>query len=80
MNPMKRIAPLNPWTAGLAALGVISMTCVLHAEEIAPAATASTNQTQEAAPPATAPAPGLLMTALGKAGLAEPLNKAGINF
>jgi Putative beta-barrel porin-2, OmpL-like. bbp2 len=31
-------------------------------------------------PPATAPSPGLLMSTLGKAGMAEPLNKAGINL
>ncbi len=29
---------------------------------------------------APAPSPGLLMSALGKAGLAEPLDKAGINI
>jgi hypothetical protein len=76
---MKRIVHLNPWTAALTALGVISMTCVLHADENAPAA--NTNQTQATnPPPATCCSPGLLMTALGKAGLQEPLNKAGINF
>jgi hypothetical protein len=78
---MKKINHLNPWTAGLAVLGVISMTSVLHADENTPAAPVNTTQTQEAAPPpAAAPAPGLLMTGLGKAGLAEPLNKAGINI
>jgi Putative beta-barrel porin-2, OmpL-like. bbp2 len=79
MNPMKRIIRLNPWTAALTALGIISMTCVLRADENA--ATANANQTQAAnTPPATAPTPGLLMTALGQAGIAEPLNKAGINI
>ena len=80
---MKSIISRNPWTAGLTALGLISLTSVLHADEMAPAATAtaSTNQTQTATPPPAAccpPAP--LMIALGKAGLAEPLNKAGINL
>lgn len=57
------------------------MTSVLYADETAPAATANTSQTQEVTPPpAAAPAPGLLMTALGKVGLADPLNKAGFNF
>jgi hypothetical protein len=76
---MKRIISRNPWTAGLTALGVISMVSVLHADEMAPAATTNTNQTQEAiAPAAAAPAP--LMMALGEVGLADPLNKAGINI
>ena len=36
---------------------------------------------EEAKPPeAPAPEPGLLMFALGKAGLAQPLDKAGINI
>jgi hypothetical protein len=69
MNPMKSIISRNPWTAGLTALGLISLTSVLHADEMAPAATANTNQTQTATPPPAAccpPAP--LMMALGKAG------------
>jgi hypothetical protein len=79
MNPMKKIAPLNPWTAALTVAGFVSMASVLHADENAPAATTNTNQTQEAtAPPAATPAP--LMAALGKAGIAGPLNKAGINL
>jgi Putative beta-barrel porin-2, OmpL-like. bbp2 len=49
----------------------------LYADETAPAATPP-SATEPA--PATAPAPGLLMSALGKAGIAEPLNKAGINI
>ncbi len=52
----------------------------LHADESAPAAPPANQETQEAKPPATAPPSGLLMTALGKAGMAEPLNKAGINI
>ena len=76
---MKKIAPLNPWTAALTVAGLVSMASVLHADENAPAATTNTNQTQEAtAPPAATPAP--LMAALGKAGIAGPLNKANINL
>src|ERR1035437_2253781 len=64
----------------------------LHADENALAAPPGNQQTQEAKPPAAtppsatepppaaAPPSGLLMTALGKAGLDEPLNKAGINI
>jgi hypothetical protein len=64
----------------------------LHADENAPAAPPANQQTQEAKPPAAtppsatepppaaAPPSGLLMSALGKAGLDEPLNKAGINI
>ncbi len=81
MNPMKRIVRLNPWTACLTVLGVISMTSVLHADENAPVSTANTNQTQVANPPSVAaPTPAPLMMALGKVGLADPLNKAGINI
>ena len=76
---MKKIAPLNPWTAALTVAGLVSMASVLHADETAPAATTDTNQTPAAtAPPAATPAP--LMAALGKAGIAGPLNKAGINL
>ncbi len=57
------------------------MTSVLRADENAPVASANTNQTQEATPPPTsAPPPAPLMMALGKASLADPLNKAGINI
>src|SRR5574340_882104 len=49
----------------------------LHADENAPAATPP-SATEPAF--ATAPALGLLMNALGKAGIAEPLNTAGINI
>ena len=53
----------------------------LRADQNAPAETTGNNKVQEATPPpATAPAPGLLMRALGEAGLAGPLNKAGINI
>jgi hypothetical protein len=57
------------------------MTSDLLAQENAISSTASSNQTQEATPPPVAtPASAPLMMALGKVGLAEPLNKAGINF
>ena len=70
---MKSIISRNPWTAGLTALGIISLTSVLHAEDMAPAASTNT-------PPAAAPSPAPLMMVLGKAGLDEPFNKAGINI
>ena len=44
-------------------------------------ASTSDKAIEEVKPPeATAPSPGLLMSILGKAGLAEPLDKAGINI
>jgi hypothetical protein len=44
-------------------------------------ASPSDKETEEVKPSeAPAPSPGLLMSALGKAGLAEPLDKAGINI
>ena len=53
----------------------------LRADQNARAETTGNKKVQEATPPpATAPAPGLLMTALGKAGIAGPLNKARINI
>ncbi len=53
----------------------------LRADQNAPAETTGNNKVQEATPPpATAPAPGLLMSALGEAGIAGPLNKARVNF
>lgn len=60
----------------LAALVNIS----LRAGQNAPAATTDNKKMHEAHPPATAPTPVLLMTALGEAGTAEPLNKARINI
>ena len=66
----------------------------LHAGENAPAAPPENKDTQEAKPsaatppsetenkppPAATPTPGLLMTALGEAGIAAPLTKAGISI
>ena len=53
----------------------------LRADQNAPAATMDNKKTQEPTPPpATAPTPGLLMTALGEWGIAGPLNKARINI
>jgi hypothetical protein len=50
-----------------------------HGEEAS--SSTSDKETQEAKPPeAPAPPPGLLMNILGKAGLAQPLDKAGINI
>ncbi|HUL31728.1 MAG TPA: hypothetical protein VLZ03_14855, partial [Thermodesulfobacteriota bacterium] len=44
-------------------------------------ASTSDKKIEEVKPPeAPAPEPGLLMFALGKAGLAQPLDKAGINI
>jgi hypothetical protein len=51
---------------------------VARADEVA--APASTNAVTPAAVEQVAPPPGLLMSALGKVGLAEPLNKVGINI
>ena len=75
MNPMKRIAPLNLWTAALAAFGVIGMASALRADDNSMATMATSTNTP--APATTPPAP--LMMALGMAGLDAPLNKAGIN-
>jgi hypothetical protein len=50
-----------------------------HAEEAS--SSTSDKETQEVKPPETpAPPPGLLMSTLSKAGLARPLDKAGINI
>ena len=58
-----------------------TFTANLNADENVPASTADNKQTQEPnPPPAAAPTPGLLMKSLSKAGLGEPLNKAGINI
>ena len=58
-----------------------TFTANVNADETAPASTAEGKQTQAPSPlPAAAPPAGLLMSALGEAGMAEPLNKAGINI
>ena len=58
-----------------------TFTANLSADENAPASTAENKQTQEPNPaPAAAPPSGLLMSVLGEAGMAEPLNKAGVNI
>jgi hypothetical protein len=53
----------------------------LRADQNTPAPTTDHKKSQEAtSPPATAPTLGLLMTALGEGGIAEPLKKARINI
>jgi hypothetical protein len=53
----------------------------LGAGQEAPAATTDGGKIQETnPPPAAAPKPGLLMTALGQAGIAKPLEKARVNI
>ncbi|MCX6866547.1 MAG: outer membrane beta-barrel protein [Verrucomicrobia bacterium] len=51
----------------------------LRADPNAPVASGDSKKTLEPTP-VPAPPPGLLMTALGEAGLADPLTKAGINI
>ena len=54
---------------------------VMNASGEEASASASDKKIEEAKPSeAPAPSPGLLMSTLGKAGLAEPLDKAGINI
>jgi len=54
---------------------------VINARSEEGSASTSDKETQEVKPPeAPAPTPGLLMFALSKAGLAQPLDKAGINI
>jgi hypothetical protein len=53
----------------------------MNAQGEEPSASASDKGLEEAKPPeAPAPTPGLLMSLLGEAGLAKPLDKAGINL
>ena len=59
------------------AAGTLAAT-LTRADEAAPPA--STNAATPAVVEQAAPAPGLLMSGLGKVGLADPLNKAGINI
>ncbi len=54
---------------------------VMNASGEEASASTSDKEIEEVKPSeAPAPSPGLLMSALGKAGLAEPLDKAGINI
>jgi hypothetical protein len=63
----------------LAVLIILTFAINAHAEEAS--SSTSDKETQEVKPPeAPAPSPGLLMNLLGKAGLAQPLDKAGINI
>ena len=65
----------------LAVLTILTLTFAMNAQGEEPSASTSGKATEEAKPPeAPAPSPGLLMSALGKAGLAGPLDKAGINI
>lgn len=81
LNPMRKFIHFKPWTAALTAAGLVSAASVLHADENAPVATASTGQTQATnQPPAGACPPAPLMAVFGKAGLTNALNKAGINI
>ena len=85
LNPMRKFIHFKPWTAALTTVGLVSATSVLRADENAPAASTSTNQPPAAQtqptnqPPASISPPAPLMAALGRAGLADPLNKAGVN-
>ncbi len=66
---------------GLSLAVLMTLTFAINAggEEIS--ASTSDKETEEVKPSeAPAPSPGLLMSALGKAGLAKPLDKAGINI
>ncbi|HYA91086.1 MAG TPA: outer membrane beta-barrel protein [Thermodesulfobacteriota bacterium] len=63
----------------LAVLIILTFGMNAHAEEAS--SSTSDKETQEVKPSeAPAPPPGLLMSLLGKAGLAQPLDKAGINI
>jgi hypothetical protein len=67
-------------------LAVLIVPVVAQTQEAAPiaeppsASTSDKEATEVKPPEAPAPSPGLLMDALGKAGLSQPLDKAGINI
>jgi len=66
---------------GLVFAVLIILTFGIDAQGEEPSPSTSEKEGQEAkAPEAPAPTPGLLMSLLGKAGLAQPLDKAGINI
>ncbi|HVP77412.1 MAG TPA: hypothetical protein VMV04_05915, partial [Thermodesulfobacteriota bacterium] len=63
----------------LAVLMILPSTMNAYGEE--GSTSTSEKENQEVKPPeAPAPTPGLLMSLLGKAGLAKPLDKVGINL
>ena len=66
---------------GLSLAVLMMFTFAINASGEEPSASTSDKEIEEAKPSeAPAPSPGLLMSILGKAGLAGPLNKAGINI
>jgi len=68
------------FTLGMAVLTILIFAINAHGEETSSSST-SNKETQEVKPTeASAPEPGLLMFTVGKAGLAQPLDKAGINI
>jgi hypothetical protein len=69
-------------TLGMAVLTILIFAINAHGEETSSSSSSTSNkETQEAKPPEVrAPSPGLLMSILGKAGLTQPLDKAGINI
>jgi hypothetical protein len=69
-------------TLGMAVLTILIFAINAHGEETSSSSSSISNkETQEAKPPEVrAPSPGLLMSILGKAGLTQPLDKAGINI
>ncbi len=66
---------------GLIVAVLMPLIFAINAQSDEPSASTSGKENQEAKPPeAPASASGLLMNLLGKAGLAQPLDKAGINI
>ena len=66
---------------GLSLAVLVLFTFAMNAQSEEPSAPTSDKENQEVKPPETpAPPPGLLMSLFGKAGLANPLDKAGINI
>jgi hypothetical protein len=77
---VKRIKSFNPRTATIVATSLISVASVLHADENTPTAPPSSNDNSATNSPSSSASPAApLMAALATAGLADPLNKAGIN-
>lgn len=82
---MSKVTPMKATQFGMAAasyaLFAVVINISLGAGQNSPAETTDNKKVKEAnPPPATAPTPALLMTALGEGGIAELLNKAGINI
>jgi len=66
---------------GLSLAVLIILTFAMNVRGEEPSAPTSDKEVEEVKPPeAPAPTPGLLMSLLGKAGLAKPLDKVGINL